>query len=46
MEENLDKAVKNGERSAFLGILLWICALVGAFCLKCFMSFIKWVFQK
>jgi len=46
MEENLDKAVKNGERSAFLGILLWVCALVGAFVLKSLLSFVKWVFQK
>lgn len=46
MEENIDKAVKNGEKSAVLAILLWVCALIGAFVLKCFMQFIKWVFQK
>ena len=46
MEENIDKAVKNGEKSAVLAILLWVCALVGAFIIKCFMQFIKWVFQK
>lgn len=46
MEENLDKAVKNGEKSAVLAILLWVCALVGAFVLKCFIQFLKWVFQK
>lgn len=46
MENNIDEAVKKGQNSAVMAILLWICALVGAFCLKCFMSFIKWAFQK
>lgn len=45
MEDNLNKAVKNGERSAILAVLLWICAMVGAFVIKCFLSFIKWVFK-
>lgn len=46
MEENLDKAVKNGEKSAVLAVLLWVCAIIGAFVLKCLLSFVKWVFQK
>ena len=46
MEENIDKAVKKGQSSALAAILLWVCAIVGAFVIKCAMSFIKWVFQK
>ena len=46
MEENIDKAVKKGQNSALAAILLWVCAVVGAFVIKCVMSFIKWVFQK
>lgn len=46
MEENIDKAVKNGEKSAVLAILLWVCAMVGALVIKCLFSFIKWVFKK
>lgn len=46
MEENLDKAVKNGEKSAILAVLLWVCAIIGAFVLKCVVQFMKWVFQK
>lgn len=46
MENEINKAVKNGEKSAILAVLLWVCAIIGAFVLKCAMSFIKWVFQK
>lgn len=44
--EILDKAVKKGENSALAALVLWLCAVVGAFCLKCLLSFIKWAFQK
>lgn len=44
--EMLDKAVKNGEKSAVVAVVLWICAIVGAFVIKCAMSFVKWAFRK
>lgn len=44
--ENFDKAVKKGEDNAVIAVVLWLCAIVGAFVLKSLLGFIKWVFQK
>ena len=46
MEEILNKAVKKGENSALIAILLWVCAFIGALTIKAFFQFIGWVFRK
>ena len=44
--EVIDKATKKSENNALIALFMWLCAIVGAFVIKSFFSFVKWVFQK
>lgn len=46
MEIDFNEAVEKGKKSAVSAVVLWVCAAVGAFVIKCTVSFIKWAFQK
>ena len=43
--DSLDKALDKGYKNAVSGVLLWLCAVVGAIFIKAIGSFIKWVLK-